>query len=300
MGPMSGTYEYFTDREYGPRAPINHEISEVAWNGLTTLVQLSLSKADFGSAFPAGCPDSPPTCCGTDTTAFNKTLQAVVPSWPGWNTIPDVATACDFLEFCHRHIALASSFDHHSYFKHDHFQFEVAAGQMKFRTDVNFLLQRNGIALRMTDAGRMERILDDPTGKAVRLAVFQTGDTNLNRLLDEARTKFKSTTPRTRQEALERAWDAWERLKTVKDPDKKRGMKLLLDACSSEQRMRDELEKEAKTLTEIGNNFHIRHSETSQPEIDDAALVDYLFQRIFAMLLLVLRKNDMLASSLFP
>jgi hypothetical protein len=295
MEPMAGTHEYFTDREFGPQAPTHHEISETAWNGLTTLVQRSISKGDFGSAFPEGCPDAPSTCCGTNARALDNTLQAEVPSWPGWSTVPDVATACDFLEFCYRYIALASRSSHHSYYNHDHFRFDVAAGQNNFRSDVNLLLQRNGIALRMTDRGLIERILNDPTGEAVRRAVFQTDDAGLDQLLEEARTKFMSPNPRARQEALERAWDAWERLKTVKDPDKKRGSALLLDACSVEPLMREALEEEAKALTWIGNNFRIRHSETGKPEIVDAQHVDFVFQRMFAMLLLMLRKNNMLA-----
>jgi len=292
---MAGTHEYFTDRESGPQAPTNYEISETTWKGLTALVRRSISKGDFGNAFPDGCPDSPSTCCGTDANALNQTLQAEVPSWPGWDAVPDVAIACDFLEFCHRYIALASSSSYHGYYKHDHFQFDVASGQQKFRADVNLLLQRNGIALRMTDEGLMERILDDPTGEALRRAVFQTGDASLNQLLDEARAKFKSPDPRIRQEALERAWDAWERLKTVKDQDKKRGSTILLDACSTEPLMRATLEEEAMALTKIGNNFRIRHSETNKPEIVDVEHVDFVFQRMFAILLLILRKNGMLA-----
>jgi len=292
---MAGTHEYFTDREFGPQPPTHHEINKTTWAGFTTLVQRSISKGDFGNSFPDGCPDSPSTCCGTDARGLDRTLQAEVPSWPGWANVPDVATACDFLEFCHRYVALASSYSYHSYYKHDHFQFDVAAGQAKFRSDVNLLLQRNGVALSMTDEGLMERILDDPTGESVRRAVFQTGDPGLDQLLEEARAKFMSPDPRIRQEALERAWDAWERLKTVKDADKKRGSTLLLDACASEPLMPSALEEEAKALTAIGNSFRIRHSKTNKPEIVDAEHVDFVFQRMFAMLLLTLRKNGMLA-----
>jgi len=59
--------------------------------------------------------------------------------------------------------------------------------------------------------------------------------------------------------------------------------------------MQSALEEEAKALTAIGNSFRIRHSETSKPEIVDAEHVDFVFQRMFAMLLLLLRKNGMLA-----
>lgn len=292
---MANTHEYYSGREFGQQPATYHELGENAWGGLTTLVQLSISRGDFGSAFPDGCPDSRSTCCGTDDRAFDRMLRAEVPSWNAWENVPDVATACDFLEFCHRHIALASSDSYHSYYKHDHFSFDVAAGQAKFRESVNLVLQRNGIALRMTDYGHMERLLDDPTGESVRRVVFQTGDDNLNQLLDEARAKFMSPNARNRQEALERAWDAWERLKTVKSADKKQGLALLLDICAPEPSMRRVLEEEARALTDLGNRFRIRHSETDKPDIVNTEHIDFVFQRMFALLLLILRMNSMLA-----
>ncbi|MDP1663011.1 MAG: hypothetical protein Q8L55_13930 [Phycisphaerales bacterium] len=289
------TYDYFSDREFGAQVPTRHEINQTTWTGLSSLVRRGITRGDFGNSFPDGCTDTPAACCGTDSRAFDEALQAEVPSWPGWNSMPDVITACDFLEFCHRHISLASRRSHHNFFNHDHLNFDVAAGQKKFRADVGLLLQRNGIALRMTDKGLMERILDDPTGEAVRRAVFQSGDSALDQLLGEARMKFMDPPPRVRQEALEKAWDAWERLKTVKDVDKKRGATILLDACATEPSMRLALEDEARTLTSLGNNFRIRHSETDKPEVADPEHVDYLFQRMFSMLLVILRKNGMLA-----
>lgn len=192
-------------------------------------------------------------------------------------------------------MALASIYSSNCNYNHYHLQFDVAAGKTKFRAAVNLLLQRNGIALRMTNEGLMKRILDDPAGESIRRAVFQTGDTRLNQFLEEARAKLIDPSPRVRQEALERAWDAWERVKTMKDKDKKRGAKILLDACATERMMRKVLEEEAKALTWLGNNLRIRHSETSKPEVADAEHVDYLFRRMFSMLLLILRKNSMLA-----
>jgi len=291
----TGTHEYFSDREFGPLPPTRHEISPTTWKGLTTLVQRGIQKGDFGDAFPSECPDSPSTCCGTNSQAFDQTLQAHVPSWPGWSAVPDITTACDFLEFCHLHVALASRFDYHAHYKHDHFRFDVIAGQKDFCKDVNLLLQRNGIALRMTEHGRMERILDDPTGESIRRAVFQTDNPYLDQLLEEARAKFINPSPRIRQEALERVWDAWERVKTVKDADKKQGATMLLDACAAEPVMREALEDEAKALTSLGNKLRIRHFETNKPEVADPEHVDYLFRRMFSMLLLILRKNGMLA-----
>lgn len=146
----------------------------------------------------------------------------------------------------------------------------------------------------MNDEGCMHRILGDPVGESILRAVFQTGDDTLNQLLSEAREKFKNPKPRIRQEALERAWDAWERLKTVKSPDKTQGIQSLIAECTQEKPLREMLETEAISLTKIGNNFIIRHFETDRTDIRDEALVDFVFQRMFSMLLLLLRKNNML------
>lgn len=288
-------YEYFSDRESGPRPRTHRDMTVAAWQGLVALVRRLIGRGDFGNAFPARCPDTPHPPIGTDQGSFDEALNAEIPDWPGWSTQPSVTTACDFLEFCYRHVAFASPRSHHSFYGHDHLRFDVPTGQASFRSETNLILRRHGIALELCDDGRVRRLLDDPTGLVIMRARFRTGDEGLDRLLEEARQKFMSPDPRVRQEALERAWDAWERLKTVKDSDKRRGVSGLLDACASDPVVRQMLEDEARVLTNLGNSLHIRHSETTQVEISDLDLLDYLFQRLFAFLLLVLKKNSMLA-----
>jgi hypothetical protein len=66
-----------------------------------------------------------------------------------------------------------------------------------------------------------------------------------------------------RRESLEKLWDAWERLKTLEPgKDKKASTTALLDKVSSEPMFRAYLEHEATRLTEIGNTFMIRHTES--------------------------------------
>ena len=97
-----------------------------------------------------------------------------------------------------------------------------------------------------------------------------------------------------RLEALEAIWDAWERLKTLgTGGNKKIQVKSLLDqtAGSSSPQFRAKLEQEAKELTQIGNGFQIRHSETSQEPLSKSQHVDYLFHRLFAFIQVILRMN---------
>lgn len=115
-------------------------------------------------------------------------------------------------------------------------------------------------------------------------------DAHLDSLLDEACAAFLDPSPQAHRRAIDRLWDAWERAKTVQAQDKRVGAGLMLDgAATPGSPFRALLEREAKELTDIGNQFHIRHHETTKTPLDEALHVDYLFHRMLAMLQLVLR-----------
>jgi hypothetical protein len=119
--------------------------------------------------------------------------------------------------------------------------------------------------------------------------VFRTGDSTLDTLLDDSRRRFLDPRPTIRRDALEKLWDAWERIKTIESgEDKKQTTKMILDTAASEPTFRELLEVDARELTRIGNKFRIRHSETDKVEIHEAAQVDYLFHRMFAIVMLLL------------
>lgn len=105
-----------------------------------------------------------------------------------------------------------------------------------------------------------------PTGlqEALASTVFDTGDKALDKLLETARAKFLNRSLDVRKDGLEKLWDAWERLKTVEpDKDKKGQATALLNKATKEPNYRKLLEDEAMALTSIGNNFMIRHTETT-------------------------------------
>lgn len=111
-------------------------------------------------------------------------------------------------------------------------------------------------------------------------------------MLDDARRKYLSYQANSTKEATERLWDAWERLKTIENPDnKKESISNTLDKVSREAEFRKLLEEEARTLTNVGNQFYIRHSEASQTELENEAQLRYLFHRLLSMILLVLNSG---------
>jgi hypothetical protein len=127
--------------------------------------------------------------------------------------------------------------------------------------------------------------------ESLACAIFDTSDPLLDGLLDTARRKFLDSDLHDRREALEKLWDAWERLKTLESSDKQHSIRLLLDKVCNEPAFRRVLETEARALTEIGNSFMIRHSEIGRVPIQDDEHVDYLFHRMFALIRLILRQT---------
>jgi hypothetical protein len=81
-----------------------------------------------------------------------------------------------------------------------------------------------------------------------------SGDAMLDKLLQDACSKFRDPAPQARMDATEKLWDAWERLKSLEESSNKAlSVKILLDKTTDDPLFRGYLEREAKALTEIGN-----------------------------------------------
>ena len=299
--------DYFSDRENGPRARTEQAISPAVWAGLVATVQALINSGAFGLRFPERCPDGQ-AVCGCDTDALAASVIAEMPglAWPletmclveeGFLSqrepfAPDTLLILDFIEFIYASVAKPIPGKHHDFFSHHHLTFDQQSGQEEFRATVNRIFSRNGVAFEMLSTGRIVRVLPPVLGEDLKRTIFRTGDRTLDNMLDECRAKFSDRNPLVRREALERLWDGWERLKSLADPgDKKRSIKIILDATAAEPSLRARLEGEATELNSIGNSHLIRHSEVNQVPVIDVDQVDYLFHRLFAMIQLVLRKK---------
>jgi hypothetical protein len=196
----------------------------------------------------------------------------------------------DLIEFCHDHVAETVPTSFHSFFGHQHLTFDRMPGQADFRAAINRIFARNQLAYELRDSGQIQRLAGPVLHEALIASAFRTGDTSLDVLLESARAKFLDPDADVRREAIEKLWDAWERVKTLEPgPDKRSSVKALIDRAADESAFREVLEQEARALTDVGNRFQIRHSETSQVPLRRNDHVDYLFHRLFALIWLVLR-----------
>ena len=283
---------YFSDRELGTRPRIKEEITLGAWGGLVVTINQRFNDDSFGYRYPDVCPDGNNTC-GCDRHLLFLSLAAKIPdiSLPldAKKVLPTLAVL-DFLEFCHRAIGKPIKTDYHPFFEHHHLRFEPEEGQAAFRDDINRIFSRNGIAYELRSDGLIVRLAPEGLREALMSAAFRTGDTGLDSLLEAARAKYLNPNLTIRQESLEKLWDAWERLKTVEPgKDKRASITTLLNKAATESTFRETLNKEASELTRIGNIFRIRHSEITQVPLERSEHVDYLFHRLFALILLFLR-----------
>lgn len=117
----------------------------------------------------------------------------------------------------------------------------------------------------------------------------ESGDSTLDAMLREAIKRFRDPAPESRKAAVERLWDAWERLKSLEASGNKRlSVQALSERAATSTSFHAVLEAEAQTLTDIGNHYHIRHFEQDRSEIPTIELYDYLFHRMYALLHLFL------------
>ena len=304
---------YFSETETPESPRETEEIGATVWRGLLSVIRSRVTDGAFGAKYPEICEDGT-FVCGVDMVMFDDAMRAEIPELAALDSLysnrsghsgatllaanigfelgapdilPSTLTILDLIEFCWKNVAKPSVLDHHAFFRHSHLGFDEWSGKGDFRNQVETIFRRNGIAYRLTEEGRIERLVSPVFQSTLVQSKASTGDAELDRLMDTAQRKFLDPHAGTRREALDALWDAWERLKTLDGQgDKKSQAKAMLDktAGTSSPKFRDALEREARELTSIGNSLRIRHSETSQEILAVDEHVDYLFYRLFSLI----------------
>lgn len=300
--------EYFSDRETGPAPRVKEDIDQAVWNGILSLIENRINDGSLARDFPETCPDGN-AIAGTDQDSLRRRVRSEIPELceenfdypPPWlassDFSPPTPAILDFIEFIARHIAEPSRVYRHDHFKHDHLEFDRETGFTKFIRDINRIFSRNGIAYELINVegvGTVQRIIPAPVTDMVNWSDFASGDSELDNLLSVAITKFRSPKPEARQEAVEKLWDAFERLKTIEQgKDKKATADVLIEGVISDNGpyFKTVVEEEFMKMTKVGNEMLIRHSEVGKEPVGDNGEKDYLFVRLFSLIHLALRKT---------
>ncbi len=113
----------------------------------------------------------------------------------------------------------------------------------------------------------------------------------LKELVEHALSLYNNKGFENKQLAVEKLWDAFERLKTYyTDLNKKTSAeKVISDMSIDNEYFKELFNEEFRKLTDIGNKFRIRHHETDKIDIIDNKYYDYFFHRCFSLIDLALK-----------
>ncbi len=149
-----------------------------------------------------------------------------------------------------------------------------------YSSQMNTLFKLNSVGYRL-EQGRVVSTFEVPIDKKVVSDISEQG---LKELIEEADNYYRAG---NKQIAVEKIWDAFERLKTFYSPALNKASsanKIIDDMSSSDPHYKAMYEDEFKALTNIGNGFRIRHHETTKVDITDNRQYDYFYKRCLALI----------------
>lgn len=158
--------------------------------------------------------------------------------------------------------------------------FEKYNSDGDFSSQINALFKLNSVSYKLKD-GQVECTFDVEIGNEDISSIPEQG---LKELITEAVRYYQNG---NKQLAVEKLWDAFERLKTFYSPalNKSASANKIIDAMSgSNQHYKEMYEVEFRALTDIGNNYRIRHHETTKIDITDSRQYDYFYKRCLALI----------------
>jgi hypothetical protein len=70
-------HEYFSDRENGPKARIEENISPEVWKSIAGLIENEVALGSFGESYPKVCKDGT-AAIGTNEEAFSRAMMGMM------------------------------------------------------------------------------------------------------------------------------------------------------------------------------------------------------------------------------
>jgi hypothetical protein len=305
----------YTERN-GLRKPIKrtYDISEDAYALLFDCCDKY--KENIAWKFPDNCPDGN-GICGLDEEKFSITLKFAIPTLyrdstdrlckptkkpsvsVDWlsadesNTYDQYALL-DYIEYFAQNCRDITRRIWHDYYRHNELNFADTTFKIfnEFQTEINSMFEMTGLLYKLVDKKQIERIVEnDIITEAVVSRIQSVSETGTKDLLNEAIKFYREPKPENRRLAIEKIWDAFERLKTYYlSLDKKASVsKIIADISSNRSEFVELFNTEFNCLTSIGNQFRIRHHETDKVEITDYSHYDYFFNRCMALIALAIQ-----------
>ena len=257
--------------------------------------------------YPDYCPDGY-GCCGMDFQKFSLAMKFEIPElfrdynsritkpttqWNGDTDEYDQYSLLDLIEYIANNCKDFEIGGYHEFFKHHHIEFKESSYVFRqFKDDINDIFTKTGLLYELTNDKTIERIVQNsPLTKEVEAYVLSVKEDETKKLLKEAIALHKSPYPNSPRDAAEKIWDAFERLKTYYTTLNKRqsAEKIVTDMSNGKQEFVDLVNTEFRALTDIGNQYRIRHHETDKIDVTDNRHYDYFFNRCLSLIALAIQ-----------
>lgn len=305
----------YSERLYGEKPRVNEEINFETWKGIVNIIEKMEKRQYFAKEYPLVCRDDRTDIWGADLAVLSQDLKQISfgeLSWPleikkgsksdddffssilavDWH--PNTDQAFDLIEFLFSKTCTATpTGDYHSYHRHTHLEFpKTNQAKDEFAKEINDLFRFSQMIYEFDPTtGQIKTILSQEVKSLIVEANNNNAfhfDVEYKQMLNDACVSIASARLEESQRALEKLWDAYERLKCYFDPkdknEKKACINKILNFFSETPVFKGRIDEEMNNLTTIGNCLKIRHSETYQETLTNHRQINYLFNRCLAMI----------------
>ena len=298
----------YTQRTFGSKPRTNDEITFPLWKGIVAFLERMEQKNFFAEAYPEGCMDNSADIWATDTNKLSDELEIYTElTWPLKTTkesvnyfensqpyIPTKYEIFDTLELLFQKISTPSDGFYHPFCRHYHLNFaKDNVAKMEFSNEINGLFATTSMVYEFNPTnGHVETIVGEETKQLINSAL--TGkmmDAQYHQMLETACVQITNFRLDVAYQALEKLWDAYERLKCYFDPknqkDKSVSAARIVELFGDNEFFQTQISEEMHKITLLGNNLRIRHSETYQSVLTNHRQIHYLFRRCLALIVLI-------------
>lgn len=288
---------YYTQRQKRMQQAPNPQVGADFWAAFRTYIDRLSVNNYFCKEFPGECVDGLPMY--RDDQAIAARLQEELGhiEWPiSPNMSPKSERILDLIEFFYKYAAQPTKQWFHNWCRNFHpEEYDIHKGHQEYTAQINALLKRFNHPYKLRK-GRIVHIGSEVMDEWIASVEFRTNDDHLLRLLNSALGNFFDRSVTKKLEGLRSIVDAFERLKTLEDVDKKKSVKQVIGKLSPYDDIRSHFDDHLRKMTGLANTLTIRHHEGDKVVLEDEALIDYLFYSYYSLVRLILEKYDFVAS----
>ena len=155
----------------------------------------------------------------------------------------------------------------------------------QFRNEINAIFKLNNINVELRN-GEVHSTSNKAIGLDDSTNINEAGLEELIRAAEDLYKKGEYSY------AVEKIWDAFERIKTYYYPtlDKKKSVeKIINDISYGNEHIKKMFDIEFKVLTDIGNTYRIRHHEKNKLDISNDLYYEYFYKRCLSLISILLK-----------